>query len=165
MEHLNNPMAQLANLFNVVEAQLRRAAADNKYIGLHDLYKIPEVRAAAKNRGQVKNVLKNFREHGHLISTGTSRWTTYIWNVDSPPFVLSVKMHQQAAREPSEVKVHATDAAKQLEKAWAGEDVDGNQPVRMVPGTSEEIELVLNGRLIVVGTNPATNRLRIIIEG
>lgn len=150
---INNPITQLANLFNLVEARLRRAAAEKHYIGLSDLMKDPDINAAAKDHVQVKNVLKTFRDHGHLYHIGTSRWTTYIWNVDSPPFVLGKRIERRKKVDPSEpVIVNSDTAAPNLTKLGS----EAAPP--------KEIELVFGKNQIVIGTNPATGRMRIIIE-
>lgn len=160
MEPLNNPMAQAAKMYSMIEAHLRRAAADNKPLSLYDLRKKEDIKATEKDNSQVKLILKYLRKNNYITSQGHTTNTSYMWNLEAPPFVLPVRLAQQAPREPSEVRAHVPE---QLEQAWS-QPGEAPRAAKVVVPKSDEVELVVNGNVIIIGVNPATGRPRITLD-
>jgi hypothetical protein len=139
-QQLNNPMAQLAKVYKIVEERLRRATNDNAPISMAQLLEKPDLQDAMKNADQVRHTVKTMTDKGFVIKIGTFVNAKYKWNPNAGPFTLETKTARLAQKTPSEVKITKKEP------------------------TPREIELVIDDVTIVVGKNPATGRIRVIIE-
>lgn len=136
---ITNPVAQVVQMYNLLEAHLRRAATTHTPIGIADLNKQGDIAAIVKSPYQVRDLLKSLVKKGFSIHSKTG----YVWNLKAPPFVVSKRFNQRMRTDPSTPVVVA--------------------PQRRVK-VAKDIELVIGDTLIVIGRNEKTNRLRIVIE-
>lgn len=159
---INNPISQLAKMYNMLEAHLRKAAHDNTVITIKELRSKPDVAALEKSPWQVRDALKTFRNHGHLVETtkgGRGHEQEYYWDVNSPPFVLGKRIERRKKVDPSKPVVVNSGTDKPLaapEPNFVKLETKAVSP--------KEIELVFGDKQIIIGTNPVTGRMRITIE-
>lgn len=150
---INNPVAQIAHMYNLLEAHLRRAAGTNTPINVPTLNKQGDIAALTKSPWQVRDLLKSLDRRGYVIHKGNG----FVWDISAGPFVISNRSLQRSRTEPSEPTVHRIKAPKPTL----------NKMPELTPrrvAVAKEIELVLGGTLVVIGRNDVTGRLRIIIE-
>ena len=140
---INSPMGQLAQMYSLIETQLRRATQQNRPVSLTELNNVPEIKEKTKSNYQVRDCVGSLKTKGHVIQSGTGRSKSYIWNTDSPSFVLRTKQRANIATQPSAPVLSKPDP-KKLPK--------------------QEYELVIGSTLLTIGKNPTTGNMRIVIE-
>jgi hypothetical protein len=74
-------------------------------------------------------------------------------------------MGEPRKKAPRKAKKTAKNAAKAARVAEAQSVIQMAAKPRPVPVKAKEIELVIDGILIIAGRNPATGRLRVVLEG
>lgn len=148
MTTINNPVAQIAQMYNLIEAALRK-----EELSAADLSNKPEIKALAKSAWQARDIVKTLVKKGHVTKEGEGKDATYKWNLGSKPFVLPAATRKQAMRAPSSPNVVSNATSAPV-------------PAKPLPAsvTPKEIEVVLDGTLIIIGRNPQNNRIRITIE-
>lgn len=150
---ISNPVAQIVQMYNLIEAHLRRAATTDKPMLPPQLLKQADIAACSKNPWQVRDLLKSLQKKGFVIHD----YRGYVWNLKAPPFVVSNRSIQNARIMPSE----ATVTHVKKPRVPSIRETHGINR-RVAP--PKDIELVIGGTLIVIGRNEKTNRLRIVIE-
>jgi hypothetical protein len=148
----------------VGEAQNRAAVSAflNQNPGVHN------VNAVAKATGLstfiVGRALKEMAEGAliHVRRHGTHKFysSAPIGDDRLPP-----STRQKKARKASKKDQHAERVNQQLKAAEAGAIMQMAVKPRPAPTKAKEIELVIDGILIIAGRNPATGRLRVVLEG
>lgn len=129
-------------LFHHLENELRKAAEAKAPLTVKDLWERPDIKAVAKNEMQVRDKVKTLLENRLLTkvtvaeSQGGDRRSRigYYWR-DMEKTSEEVKVR----KPPANGKDHVQEAVN-------------------------DVELVINGVMIVVGKNPETGRIRIVIE-
>lgn len=144
MTKLNNPMAQLARMYKLLEESLRHHP-----FRMVELTRVPELAEETKSPWQIRDLVHTLVSKGFLIKKGERQNTTYEWNTEAPPFVLQVRQFKKVATAPSEPEVTTFTETRQ-------------RTVTAV--ATKEVELVLGEYLVILGKNPSTGRLRITIE-
>jgi len=148
---VNNPVAQIAQMYNFLEAHLRKGP-----IGMSDLLAKDDIRKHAKNAFQVRDLIKTLIKRGHVIKTGSSTDARYVWDPKSPPFVLPTRQMKQKHTAPSEPQVTSfTDRRATTKVATATKEVE-----LVLPSTKPGEQATS----VIIGRNPATGRIRITIE-
>lgn len=132
------PMAQLAKMYELIEAHLRK-----EELSLHALREKPDVKATEKSNWQVRDIFRTLEKHDCLIKRGTGRGMTYRWNPDAKPFTLNLKAAEKGARQPGPVAV--------------------TKPGR-APTPPKQMEIEFGGVVLTLGTNPETGLFRIIVD-
>jgi hypothetical protein len=146
MSSINNPLSQLAQIYALLEANLRKAATSHKPLTLVDLNSIPEIKDKVKSAWQVRDCMGNLAAKDFVIKTGVGKAKNYIWNLNAPPFVLKTSQREKIKTQPSEPVI------KQEKK----------RAVHSTP--SQEYELVIGNTMITIGKNPSTGNMRLTIE-
>jgi hypothetical protein len=141
-----------ALLYAKLEEGLRQATAAGKLVTVAELYARPDIQRAATKLQQVKDCVQTLRRHKCLFESpildkerakARGARIAYGWS-EGAKFVLGasiLKRRRNATKKPSPV----------VTTKFAKPNLD-------------EVELVLNGVEIIAGVNPATGRIRIIIE-
>lgn len=154
----------LSKVYELLEARLRLAATNEAPVTLNDLLADPEITAVRANEKQVVNAIATLKYRGHLTVTkapGTNNIPAnhYVWDVDSPPFVVGIKTGQKANKLSSQpaviVKADSLQTGAELGKI--------PRAIAPVKG-AKEVELVFGNTLITIGRNEATGRLRLVLE-
>lgn len=105
----NNPIAQVAQMYNLIEDHLRRAATHDIPLTLSALNKQGDIKAIAKSGYQVRDLIKSLVRKGFVLHDERG----YRWAMNAGPFVLSNKSLQRTRTEPSEPKVQRIRAPKE----------------------------------------------------
>lgn len=154
----NNPIAQVAQMYGLIEAHLRRAATHDIPLTLPALNKQGDIKAIAKSGWQVRDLLKSLVRKGFVIHDTHG----YVWNMQAPPFVIGNRSLQRTRTEPSEPKVQRIVSPKPSLDKMQGLTMPQLKSRNVKP--AKDIELVIGDTLVVIGRNPVTQRLRITIE-
>ncbi len=150
MSAINNPVVQLARMYQLIEEHTRRMP-----MSVIELNRQGDISAIRKNAWQVRDLLKTLKDRGHIIKTGAHKDAKYEWDKTSKPFIMRTKnMH----------KVPSLPVVHKAEKEWTQGVHDIASIRKQVITPAKDIELVVGGTMIVVGRNPSTGRLRIVIE-
>ena len=141
MSQINSPLGQLAKIYGLIEASLRKAATHDKPITLSELNNVPEIKSATKSPYQVRDCISSLRDKGHLIQQGDARAKTYMWNVNSPSFIIRTKQREKINKQPSIASV-----------------------TKPIIKPEPDYELVIGTTLLTISKNPSTGNTRIVIE-
>ena len=136
VNNINNPLTQLAILYQKLEEQLRYApqTVGSLNILLREKY--------AKSPHQIRDCVDLLEKRGHLnVDKSDGRIRTYSWNKESGAFVFG--QFTQRKQQPSVPKVI--------------------KPATQPAPTPRNIEIVIDNILITVGKNPLTGNIRVTI--
>lgn len=130
-------------LFHALEVALRRVAEEKSPMTIRDLHDIPAVKQVSRGELQVRDKVKTLLDKGLLTKVTVAE--------------------SQAGDKRGRIGFYWRDPEKtsDLVKVRNGKK---HETVPVPVPTDKNIELVINGMTIVVGKNPETGRLRIVIE-
>ena len=97
--------------------------------------------SATKSPYQVRDCISSLRDKGHLIQQGDARAKTYMWNVNSPSFIIRTKQREKINKQPSIASV-----------------------TKPIIKPEPDYELVIGTTLLTISKNPSTGNTRIMIE-
>lgn len=147
----SNALSQLARMYQRIELILRDGTLQNNGITVSELNKTQAINDIKKSDHQVRDILLTLVKKGFVNkvrATAYSREVFYKWNESAPPFVFGMVMARKANTKPSIVTNTKPDSAV----------------IQQVAKIAQEIELQIGGVTVIVGRNPTTGRLRIIVE-
>lgn len=170
---INNQISQTVRLYGLVEDHLRRAATTKQPMTLNELLAQGDIaQVALKGKESLKDCIKVLVRRGNVIVSrrdvrslgrhGGPFENQHLWDLESPPFQVGVRKQKQAKVQPSEVQNVTPKVVSVLEKSAPGNV--GMYELAASSKTAKEVELVLGGVSIIIGKNPDTGRLRIILE-
>lgn len=144
-----NSLTQLAQMYNLLESVLRKAATYPSLCGLtiQEINSIKNVQTLAKNKFQVRDLLKSLVRKGHVTQTTKPTSTHYEWDLSSPSFILKRK----AKTVSSEV-------------TCIKPEIPPNATLASMVKVAKEVEIAMGGLVVLVGRNPLTGRVRITID-
>ena len=155
----SNQMTQIAQMYNLLEANLRLAATNQYTMTLQELNEVSAIKELVKSKWQVRDlVTKTLARRGHVIETirqGKPNVKEYIWDLSSPPFMLSLRQTTKAVKKPSQPTVI---------KPAPEPSQSTNATIKSLAKITQEVEVVMGDITVVIGRNPKTGRIRIIID-
>jgi len=131
-------------LFHHLENELRKAAQDKTPLTVRDLWERPEVNAVAKTETQVRDKVKTLLEN-HLLTKVTVA-------------------ESQGGDKRGRIGYYWRDLQKTSDDLNIRKMQSRQEPKHAPMIVNKDVELVVNGITVVVGKNPETGRLRIVIE-
>jgi hypothetical protein len=147
MTTINNPVAQLAHLYNLLETELRRRSLPVNPISLKELNE--KFQQETKSPWQIRDCISTFKKKGHLTTTFDGKTVLYMWNVLSDPFIFGKRTLNKIRTQPS--------------KPTVTDDLKATGYCTFKP-SQKDIELIFEQTLVIVGRNLQTGRIRITIE-
>lgn len=137
-----------ATLVSAIEARLKQAHTEGKFLSFPQMFAFPEVAEHATGIQQVKDVIAAMREKGCTVNRAVEPAeheggrVGYAWKADAVYTMATTgktrKTSQKAAKQAAEVSTEPTSSPN-------------------------EVELCINGINLVAGINPLTGRVRITI--
>jgi hypothetical protein len=151
---VNNQLSQIALLYQLIEAHLRRAATSNMPMTFDELHAQGDINACAKNEAQIKDCVRSLALKGFIITAkrptnGTPK-NEMMWNLKAEPFIWGERKRRKMKEQPS----------KSVGVAIPILPMSKPRTIKPVG----DIELLFGDTLIVIGRNVETGRMRIVLE-
>lgn len=142
---------QNLSLYHQLETALRKAAVEKRPMTVRDIYEVPDVKAVARNELQVRDKIKTLMDNNFLTKVTVAE--------------------SQGGDKRGKIGYYWKDEEKTIEKDFKTpranvHRVEEEAQVRDIErqAQSKDIELVFNDVTIIIGKNPETGRIRIVIE-
>lgn len=130
---------QNLNLFSLLEQALKKASEEKQPVAVADLWANPDIQSAAGSVEQVRSKVKNLCDSGKAVQ-------------------VPIAQSQAGDRKVRQGFMWKTDETAMMRR-------DADKKPNPVVFPTKDIELAINGTLIVIGKNPETGRIRITIDG
>lgn len=135
---------QNLSLYHQLEVVLRKAAAEKRPMTVRDIYEVPDVKAVARNELQVRDKIKTLMDNNFLTKVTVAE--------------------SQGGDKRGKIGYYWKDEEKTIEKDFKTPRANVSRVEEEPQAPVKDIELVFNDVTIIIGKNPETGRIRIVIE-
>lgn len=135
---------QNLSLYHQLEVVLRKAAVEKRPMTVRDIYEVPDVKAVARNELQVRDKIKTLMDNNFLTKVTVAE--------------------SQGGDKRGKIGYYWKDEEKTMEKDFKTPRANVHRAEEETQAQSKDIELVFNDVTIIIGKNPETGRIRIVIE-
>ena len=135
---------QNLSLYHQLELVLRRAAVEKRPMTVRDIYEVPDVKAVSRNELQVRDKIKTLMDNNFLTKVTVAE--------------------SQGGDKRGKIGYYWKDEEKTIEKDFKTPRANVQRVEEEPQAPNKDIELVFNDVTIIIGKNPETGRIRIVIE-
>ena len=135
---------QNLSLYHQLEVVLRKAATEKRPMTVRDIYEVPNVKAVARNELQVRDKIKTLMDNNFLTKVTVAE--------------------SQGGDKRGKIGYYWKDEEKTIEKDFKTPRANVQRVEEEPQAPNKDIELVFNDVTIIIGKNPETGRIRIVIE-